>query len=387
PDGAQAVASLDGEAPIVVDLGRRAILGRLPGARGAEGARVAYDDDGRFTVAAAELTRWDFRALLPRQLSFPTGITDLAVSRDGRRLAVAWNDTVQVLDPVGRTVSATHRLDERRLASDRAPFVKAIALAPDGDMLVASTLSDAALARFDPFTPLPPLSGGDAGSSHRRLGVLPDGSVLGADYDRSVRRLTPEGPTRIGAATTAERAPEAFAAVDLAVSPSGEWAVAVTLDGGLYRAHGVESGGLFEPLARAPRAVAVAIEDDGAAWSASSDGVRGWTAASVERTPLSAAAGNLVAVAAAGGLVAAGAKDGAIYVWKQGEPSPWAVVRDHRKRVDTLVIEPRGRFIAAGSWDGRLSFLRWPDEPVGEGVAEAERRWGIGLDELGDAPP
>lgn len=364
PDQSHAVVVLDGEAPSVIDLGRWASLGRLPNRRSTLHPRVAFDSQGRFTLAHAEIERWDFRSAIPRNIEFPAGLSALAVSGDGRLLAAGCSSELVVIDVERRAVVATHRWQD--------DLVKAVALGPNAEVpvLVAAAIGRPAAVTFDPLRSSAPLR---ADTYLKRLGVLDDGSAMAIDYEQQVLHLTADRPAR---------AFRGIPGADLSVSPDGHRALVLATDHKLHRARDPHRGGDFTPLAIDLAASDVAIEDDGTSWSLSPDGIRGWKVDGAELPPIDMPGADLIALAAAAELIAAGSKDGTVYVWKKGVPTPWAIVRDHDMRADTLVIEPRGRWIASGAWDGKLSFLRRPDDVALTGLDAAERHWGVTLQDL-----
>ncbi|MFO0748891.1 MAG: hypothetical protein U1F43_24980 [Myxococcota bacterium] len=361
PDGASAVVVLDSEAPSVVDLARWTSLGRLPMDRVTLRPRLAFGADGRFLRAQTQLERWDFRAVRAREVTFANGLSALAVSADGRYAAVGAGGAVALVDTEARQIMATHRWQDN--------IVKTCAFGP-GTSLAASGLGAVAAQRFDPLAPTPPFRNERA---LRRLGVLADGSGLGVDFTRAVVRMWTDRP----------EAPIAdLAGIDLAVSANGREALVVDADRALWRAHDLHAGGGFERLVVDPAVVDVAIDDAGVAYVASADGIRCFDADGGDGPRRATPDADLVVVAASADLVAAGAKDGSVRVWKVGEVEPWAILRDHDMRADTLVIEPRGRWLASGAWDGRLHFLRRPDDLGATSLGEAEAAWGTSLGAL-----
>ncbi len=365
PDLSQAVVLADSEPARVIDLARWASLGRLPALRSSRRPRFVYDRDGGLIVAHEAVERWDFRGSCPRELVLPMGISTLSVSPDGRYLGAGWGSSLALIDAERREVVATH--------SWQSDFVKASAFGP-GNVLTGAGMGTVGAARFDPKHLASPYQ---TDRSLRRIAVLADGTALALDYGSFLLHLSPTRP-----AIKLAR----YDGLDLATSPDGRRAVVLGADQRLSHALDLHLGKPLEPLAIDFTAIDVTVDDRGHVRAASPDGIRQWFEG-VEGPGLSAVGADLIAVAAAGDLIAASSKDGTVYVWRAAAPDkPWAKLRAHEVRADTLVVEPHGRWIASGGWDGQVQFLRPPDHIEERPTSEAEAWWGVSLTEVLRSP-
>jgi len=365
PDAASAVIVLDGEQPGVIDLKRWASLGHIANSRSTSRGRVNFDGQGTFVLANTLVERWDYRSTEPRQFEFSHGVSALAISEDGRYLAASWNETAQLIEVESRQIVATHRW--------KGGFLKALALAhgaPATRVVAAVNNAVPGVFGFDLLAPTLPFF---AEYNLRRVAVLADGSVLAANYTQQLIHRD------VG---RQERVLSGVVPVDLDVSPDGRWALVLANDHTLHRGLDLHAGGALVSYAIDIRATEGVIESDGTSWTVSPDAIRSWGPQGEERAGFALPGADLTTLAAAADLVAAASKDGSVYVWRKGTTEPWAIVRDHERRADTLVIDPHGRWIASGAWDGRLVFLRGPGEVAQSSVGEAEQHWGLSLQEL-----
>jgi hypothetical protein len=286
----------------------------------------------------------------------PQGITTLAVSADGKTIAAGWGDTLSLVD-----------VAERRLVTDlrwQPELLRVAAFGPDGTLAVAD-FGGPPVKRFAAGRPIAPF---DTRLVMRNVVVLADGSAVGLDYDRRLLRLR----------TGREQEVLPVTALDLGASPDGRRVAVLDAGRAALVATDLHAGGSFTRVALDRAAIDVAVADDGSLVTISRDGVRRFGEDGVERAPWPTPGADLVTVAIAADLLAAGSRSGAVRVW-QGEALV-AIVRQHEGRADTLVIDPRGRWIASGGWDGVIHFLRRPDA-VGPTI-EAEPAWGFDLAEL-----
>ncbi|MCC6624353.1 MAG: protein kinase [Deltaproteobacteria bacterium] len=364
-DGALVVALGERTAPIVFDLARGASLGRLPDRAWPRRTRaVGFLDDGALVSAGRALERWDFAAVVPRALDFGLGIGGLALTRDGGTLAVGHDNGVSLVDVATRRVV--------RHEAWQSNTVKTFAFGSD-DALFAHGIASDAIMRFDRDGGSRDVAGPVPGRL-RRLAALADGSLV----------LAPYGPrvTRRDASGRFEQMLDATL-IDLAASADGRALVALDEDRHIF------CGLALTPCGRDPRARAVAIADPERVAVArpgelATFEIVGGTAR--ERERFAAAGTDFLEVAiasrdAGGRWVAGAARDGSLWLFSEGSADPVAVLRDHVGRTDTITIDPRGRFVVAGGWDGHVVFWPVPGPDV-DRRGEVEAAWGLALGDV-----
>lgn len=349
-DAALALVLADASAPLVLDLERRAALLRLPeralwSAIDLDALGVAHTASSA-TDTGMMLERWDLRGLLPRALSFPDGVTTVAWSPTGRVLAVGDGMTAVLVD------------DERRVLARHTwqdSIVKTLGFDGEG-RLVAHGLGATRVVAFDPLAPRPDYHAPP--SIWRRVAVLADGSAVVSNYQHQQFLLSPDRPAE--SLGTRE-------IVDLVASADGRQLALNDQGGEILCATDFARRRELAPCGRARDASALAI--DGAfVYALERHEIHRIARAApsgdahlVHRAPM----GSLVSVAVNERFVAAGGRDGSVWLWRQGEAEPWAIVRSHRGRVDNLAFAPRGDMLVAGAWDGSASFIALPEVEAG----------------------
>jgi hypothetical protein len=346
PDGRFALVDQHIGPEVVVDVAAFAPLEQLP----RDVAAAALAPDGSRHLAGASLRRAAAMPPLPRFMSVSHGVTSLAISPDGRFLAVGQSDWLTHVDvATRRPLGRVHWQNE---------VVKSIDYTPTGT-LVAHGIGDEATFWFDdPALRQPrrePL-----GSRARRIAVLPDHSIMHARWGvEGLRRVFQGVPHD-------EHAGPAL--VDFVPLDAGRLIFGIDAAGDVWRAEDMHAGGRFERCGHVPGGTAITgyfdnnvsvvlvmratdivgtcgteahhTLDDGAAW----------------RDDMA-----LTAFAAARGWVAAGSRDGIVRLWRRGESVPFAIRRNHTGRVAALVIDPEARWFASGGWDARVMFWTIPD--------------------------
>ncbi|MCC6620065.1 MAG: protein kinase [Deltaproteobacteria bacterium] len=343
----------DRSGPALVDLGAWEVRARF---RSEHVKAGWFGPDGRLVTAGRELLAWDLGALGPTHVSLGSGVTGLAMSPDGGLLAVANANRLTIVDTESRLGIASWTWPRG--------IVKVLSFRPDGS-LIAQGLGGGPIRRFAPPAELSPLPD-ESDQRYRRLVPLADGSSLVTTWGPGVVRLHPDGR---------HEDVSGLDVIDLVASPDGRRVAALTTD------HGLWIGGLpeREPLSRvgvARGGVAVAARDDGRLAVATAHDVRSFVwGEGAPRVVHRAPSSEIVAVATTPGWVAAGARDGSTFLWAEHEEHPRASFPSHRDRVENLAFDPRGRWLVAGAWDGRVSMF---DLRALELSAEAvEAAWGV----------
>ncbi len=95
-----------------------------------------------------------------------------------------------------------------------------------------------------------------------------------------------------------------------------------------------------------------------------------------------------LAISPDGRYIAAGDLNGDLWLWTLPELVLVARMRGHQGRVSTLSFAPDGRLLASASWDAtaRLWDLGQLDADPTDLLAEIEAAWGLGLDDVLEAP-
>ncbi len=374
PDGALLLVESDRGGPVIWDPRGGAWVARLPTSVD-RGAR--WQSTGRTIMTLGrDISWWS----LPNDLrvqridsAVGEGLTTAVPSPDGRTIATAAGaGNLRVHDSQSGALLAHHQLKDG--------VIKRVAFTPDGTQLISVSVVDNDITRLDTRTWgfLPPMKGGPA----RRVLALNDGVIPLLDgptynwvpFGSSTREpLTNKSPTRY---------------FDLGVSPNATHAI-------LLR----ESPRAVHPLdlTTRPPTVGHGWPDERAeAIDVSSDGLRAAVAhpnevvlrdarTGAEQARLTSPDAELLDVAWSPDdtLVAAAGRDGSARVWRVTDRTLLAVFHGHDQRAPHVEFSPDGETIITASWDGTVR--RWALPPLTRPAAglraEAEQRWGMGLED------
>lgn len=301
-------------------------LGELPAARPRS---MAFEGDALWLYDGA-LSRWSLpRSARPYRVVAPAGLSDLALRGDGERLALAGGDgRLSVIE-----VSSGRLLSER-LVGDRV--AKSLAWSADGQAVAVSLMSLPPLVTVTPDGTMTPLPGG---RSMRRLAWLPDGVLLGIEIVQGI------GVWPTGGAPPARMA-EATPFLDL--ERHGAGAIAVAVDGGLWRVSGAEAARVGER----PGAIAAAAVDDVVAIIGES------TLWLPGLAPIELPGAGLrdVALSPDGRRVAVGGLDGRLRVFNRRTGALLLEGAGHDERVAAVEFSPDGDWLVTASWDHSARF-------------------------------
>jgi len=359
PRGERAVVISDLGDPIVLDLASMAPLARLTGVHG---RAISFDADGTLRAVGERLERWAFDGVVPRGVRVHHGIAALAVSHDGRHLAIANGPELAVVD-----VATRARLG--RISWDEV-LVKDLTFGPEG-ALYAHGMGTPSVVRFDDMR-LDAIASALPVPISRRIGRLADGRMLSVSWLSGVQILGADQPPQPVDA-------ELFLN-DMEVSRTGREVVGIDPRGGVWVGRDLHAGGELAPCGVVAGARSIARNaEDGTVFVATRDGVHiacGPSGDDLAHHP--GGDSRLIVVATASNWVAAGAQDGTVLLWRRGEREPFAVHRAHEGRVSELVFAPRAEWLAAGGWDGYIGFMHMPPPETGDPPA-VESAWGLTL--------
>ncbi|MCA9518914.1 MAG: WD40 repeat domain-containing protein, partial [Myxococcales bacterium] len=374
PDG-RALATRDERgwvAVVAADGGARLALPRV---RAAEVAwREADDGALELALVGEEVRVYRVpRAIVASRVDGDAGLSSIAVSADGARLALPdGSGSVRVLASDTGTV-----LDE--VLGDGVTVAKHAAFRADGALAVLwPARLEVALLGPEPGRGPQRVS---SDLNYRRVATLPGGDLLVAGYGSGLFRLAGREHAQV------IRAADGGEMLDVTVAPGGG-AVAWLSSRGTVEVAAVGADDVVGPgrvVFEDPAATRVALDAAGARLAIA----RGGEVALVD-----VARGELiggyrgdgarfteVAVTADGAQVAAGTVDGAVWLWRDDGALRF-VGRGHGERVSGVAFGPRGDWLVSGAWDGVA--LRWDlrglDAPAEALVAELEGTWGIDLE-------
>jgi WD40 repeat protein len=388
PERQRALVHYESGAPYLVDLQAWSSLGRLPPRSPSRYQTFAFSPDGRIQVAnGGRFERWDFDATPVRELRFPEGITDLAVSVDGRHLAIGHGAALSIVNADRRSVVTQHTWQSELMRT--VAFVPATTN-PDTWSVIAAGLGERGARGF----------ASDGTTRHlpfdrlvRKAVALSDGRILVTDFSRKLWVLAADAGPCDGPPTLAHDHAASLDRRHLAVLDTSHqlWLGRDWLPGRpLVRVGSTQAAPTAHAAHMAHAAHTIAGLDAHRIFLVEPHGVL-----EVSTDPdhfghplarYASATSELVSGTISPELVAAGGRDGSIWVWRRGQPRPLAIVRDHDRRVDRIALDPSSRWLVGGDWDGRVLFI--DTEPMRRehvllpDTSDASRAWGLGLEDL-----
>lgn len=365
-DGRRAVVRYEDGPVYVVDIASFASLGRLPPRAGPSYQTAGITPDGHiYATSPGRLEHWDFSKMRARELFFPEGLSDLALSPDGGTLAVSHGAAVSIVEVATRTITKTW--------SWQRELVRTLTFSTGrsaGYRLAVGTLGLNGLHVFEgegridlPYNRL-----------MRKVVALGSSAFLASDFGRRLSIFEIIGPPTQGPEVTVE---------DHHVSPDGKHLAILDTSQRVWVATDWSPrSGLIE-VGRWVGARRVARLDEASVFVLDRDGLTELPAEAMAAPRMRYLAGGpeLGALAVSPRVLAASARDGSVHLWRRGEARAYAVIRDLERRVDEVVLAPDGSWLVAGDWTGRMLFMDTDTRGPG-GLAEAERAWGLTLDDL-----
>lgn len=365
-DGRRAVVRYEDGPVYVIDLKSFASLGRLPPRAGPSYQTAGISPDGAiYATSPGRLEQWDFSAVRARELFFPEGLSDLALSPDGSTLAVSHGAAVSLVDVASRAVTRTW--------SWQRELVRTLAFATGpsgGRRLAAGTLGLNGLHLFDGHTRV------DLPFNRliRKVTAFGGAAFIASDFGRRLSIFEIIGPPTPGPEVLVEDHHMSADGRHLALLDTGQ-RVWVATDWS-------PRSGLIE-VGRWVGARKVARLDGATVFVLDRDGLTELPAAAMAAPRMRYLAGGpeLGALAVSPRVLAASARDGSVHLWRRGEARAYAIIRDLERRADEVLLAPDGSWLIAGDWTGRMLFLDTDSRRPG-GLGDAERAWGLTLDDL-----
>jgi WD40 repeat protein len=320
-------------------------VGSLPGRAGRMYAGVA---PGEVRLLGAELTTWRVdNDTPPSVLHFGVGLSQIAIAPDGGAVAVALGTG----DVVARRVSDGGTTGRWNIGDGVA---KCVTFLDDGSVLAGSRAGARRLTFDGAVTPY----GGSNGL--RRMGALSDGRSWSISYGGE---LLVEGERVV--------LPEPGRLFEGSSAANGLVAGLLDEAGGIWR---LGTSGL-QKLATAHDAVAVDVtESAGVVFARRRELCFADRCVDIPSEVLD--------ISVADGRIAVGTLNGDVRLLDQSDLATLAVFRRHTSRVSSVELDPGGRWLWSGSWDGTAR--KWDltdlDAPAELLVGRSEGRWGLDLD-------
>ncbi|HNC95653.1 MAG TPA: hypothetical protein PKW90_05985, partial [Myxococcota bacterium] len=327
-------------------------VGSLPGGASRMGPAKR---PGEVLLIGATLDRWRIVARpRPSVLQFRVGLSQVAVSPDGERVAVALGDGTVVERQVADGL-------ESRRWSWTDTVVKCVAYGPE-NWLVASAIG--ATARR--LTAAGTVEDLGLGSTLRRCGSLSGGRLWMLSYSGLGFVRDADG--------TVHRQELGPGPGDASGSPNGSSAVVLDNGGGIW----VLEGSQWHVGATVADAGAVDIGDGGRPLVVSRRRELCIDSRCVE------VEGEIVDIAYSPPYVAVATVAGEIWLLDGETGATRALLRGHRGRVSSVEFGPQARWLVSGSWDQSLRIwdLEDLDRPARELVARGRENWGLELEDV-----
>ncbi|MCK6517890.1 serine/threonine-protein kinase [Myxococcota bacterium] len=327
-------------------------------------------------VANDQLHTWALPTRVPvLRHQLPVGLSGVAVSSDGRSLALSAAEGLVRVFPRSwgddGAVKGVHGVDLPSLGST---VVKSVAFSSDGGTLAigAMAMGNPRIAQAEDWGRA---LGAGALDSVRRLLYLADGRLLMAGYIPALWLAAPPYDSLI-------TVPLGVTIEDLGASADGVWVLLVDDHGQAWRGRGSAIADMLLVVAR-PGLIAGDIHADGRlVLLGLEDAVEVWDAVAgrrLHRWP----AHNVrdVALSPDGRFAAAGLVDGQTWVWSTDDGALRAALRGHTDRVAGLEWGPDGDWLITGSWDrsARIWWLKQLNEAPDTLAEAVAADWGISL--------
>ena len=322
-------------------------------------------DDEHAATLGARHARWSLPVAPPSMLEGYEGIVSIATDGSGVGLAfgsaIAW-------------VGLADGHEGGRVATPSP--LKSVALAPDGSYSAIGVMKTRATRVMPPELTRLPIDTADV-TAGRRIAYTRGGVAVIARYSPHVLAATP---------------PEAFAtvareeALDLAqqgddvalLTAAQEVVVLAFTPAPIERARCHVDDALAVALAPDGDTIYVAHAGEVEAIETTTCATIGLYDARTGPRHSSARAGLTELVASGDGAwIAAGTRDGHVLVWDVDGALVLSLAA-HDELVSALAFDPRGHFLATGSWDGRLRILDLAvlARPAADIVADVLAAWG-----------
>jgi hypothetical protein len=340
-----------------------ALSGRFPGGGWRDAGWVGAGSV--LLLASDRAERWHLSPLdPPRTLMTPAGLADVALSADGAWMALARGDGVVEVREMASGRRVLRDGDDKGALS--SPVCKRVAFAPEIDRLVATCGGDSRVREYG--LPGWKRSVGRLPSLVPRLGVLPGRVDWATTYGTA-------GPTYVGPAGVFGQWAEVGPVVDAGNAADGRTAWFLGRDGGIWSWDGERPPVRW---ANHPGAIAIAA---GSKQVVVGTRDRLWGGNPPDTWHVSVGRLTDIAVSDDDRWAAASSADGSIVVLDVRDGSVVARTVEHQDRVAGVTFGASQ--LVSVSWDRTVR--RWDLGALSltpaEAVAQAERAWGMTLEE------